>query len=101
MGSKLKKWRTGIDSVDIYPSPPRLIQTLSLHSLFLDDMIHPLSLFLYDINPSRALFALSLCDSLCTNSPSVLSLYMYIHASLSLSHHVALYDQSGSLWQHP
>ena len=24
MGSKLKKWRKGIDSVDIYPSPPRL-----------------------------------------------------------------------------
>jgi len=26
MGSKLKKWRTGIDCVDIYPRPPRLTQ---------------------------------------------------------------------------
>ena len=25
MSSKLKKRRTGIDSVDIYPSPPRLV----------------------------------------------------------------------------
>jgi len=24
MGSKLTKWRTGIDCVDVYPSPPRL-----------------------------------------------------------------------------
>ena len=29
MGSKLKKWRTGIDCVDIYPRPPRL--SLWLH----------------------------------------------------------------------
>ena len=27
MGSKLKKWRTGIDSAGIYPSPPRLMST--------------------------------------------------------------------------
>jgi len=27
MGSKLKKWRTGIDSVGIYPSPPRRMST--------------------------------------------------------------------------
>jgi len=28
MGSKLKKWRKGIDSVGIYPSPPRLVRDM-------------------------------------------------------------------------
>jgi len=30
MGSKLKKWRKGIYSVDIYPSPPRLSRVVSV-----------------------------------------------------------------------
>jgi len=31
MGSNLKKWRTGIDSVDICPSPPRLRVKAGVH----------------------------------------------------------------------
>jgi len=36
MGSKLKKWRKGIDSVDIYPSPPRLVLHTWSDSLICD-----------------------------------------------------------------
>ena len=43
MGSKLKKWKKGIDSVDFYPSPPRLRAPLIL----IDVIIHIYMYFMF------------------------------------------------------